>query len=77
MLTVEQRHALITCYEACRRATKAFEQLHAHSARGIPAGIDQMLHAHIEDETAQREFYELVNSITDWGMHPAVREVTP
>ncbi|SEH83948.1 MULTISPECIES: hypothetical protein [unclassified Leifsonia] len=76
MLTVEQRHALIVCFEAARRAAKTFEQTHARSARGVPVGIDTVLSVHIEDEAAQRDFYELLNSVTDWGMHPAVREVT-
>lgn len=74
MLTVEQRHALITAFEACRRAAKHFERTHSTPA---PARIDVVLSAHIEDEAAQHDFYELVNSITDWGMHPAVREVRP
>jgi hypothetical protein len=76
MLTVEQRHALIVCFEEARRTVRAFQHLHTASAQHLPGEgrIDSLLSGHIADALAQREFYELLNSLTDWGMHPAAYE---
>lgn len=74
MLTVEQRHALITCFEEARRQARTFERLHVEPGE---ARIDAAVRIHIQDEAIKHDFYELVNSLTNWGTHPAAREVAP
>ena len=73
MLTVEQRHAILTGYEASLRTARSFGQLHGEPGEHR---LDAAVRTHIADEAARHDFYELINSITDWGMHPAVREAT-
>ena len=70
MLTVEQRHALILSFEA------TVCTLRAHA--GTPAGhpLDVALRRAVEAETVQREFYQVLNNATDWGLHPAAHTPT-
>ena len=62
MLTVEQRHALIVCFEETVASTHNLA-----TVRMTPGEhrVDATLRHAIAAELAKRDFYELLNSITD------------
>lgn len=69
MLTVEERHAIVQLFENTVTAVRAH---HCTSHNGD--AIDRVLAGAIASETSQRIFYEFINSITNWGLHPAAHE---